>query len=245
MTISIIGRLVEDLDSFMARDPAARSRIEVILCYPGYHAILFYRLANALWRRHFNLMGRFISNAGKILTGIEIHPGATIGRRLFIDHGNGVVIGETSEIGDDVTLYQGVTLGGTTLEKGKRHPTLGENVIVGSGAQVLGPIKVGAKARIGANAVVLKDVPVGATMVGIPAKVVMGQKKQKIGDFTAYGTPTEDLPDPIFQSFENLRSQLNTLAGRVQELEDELKRVNAGDNEKNNNIATPGSSPGT
>ena len=115
MTISIIGRLVEDLDSFMARDPAARSRIEVILCYPGYHAILFYRLANALWRRHFNLMGRFISNTGKILTGIEIHPGATIGRRLFIDHGNGVVIGETSEIGDDVTLYQGVTLGGTTL----------------------------------------------------------------------------------------------------------------------------------
>ena len=138
----ILGKFIEDLDSFIARDPAANSRIEVFLCYPGYHAILVYRFANALWRRNFRLLGRFVSNVGKILTGIEIHPGATVGRRLFIDHGNGVVIGETSNIGNDVTLYQGVTLGGTSLEKGKRHPTLEDNVIVGSGAQVLGPITV-------------------------------------------------------------------------------------------------------
>ena len=170
MTYRIFSNLAEDLDSFIVRDPAARSKLEVIFCYPGYHAVLIYRLSSSLWRRNLRFIGRFISNLGKILTGIEIHPGATIGRRLFIDHGNGVVIGETSEIGDDVTLYQGVTLGGTSLEKGKRHPTLGDNVIVGSGAQVLGPLTVGSNARIGANAVVLKDVPDYSTMVGNPAK---------------------------------------------------------------------------
>ena len=229
MKFRIISNLIEDLDSFMVRDPAARSKIEVFICYPGYHAVLFYRFANALWSRNFYLMGRFVSNFGKIFTGIEIHPGATIGRRLFIDHGNGVVIGETSEIGDDVTLYQGVTLGGTSLEKGKRHPTLGDNVIVGSGAQVLGPLIVGSNARIGANAVVLKNVPKGATMVGIPAKIVMGQKKENKEKFTAYGTPTEDLPDPIFQSFESLRLQLNSLVERVGDLEEEIERKYAGD----------------
>ena len=225
MTISIIGRLVEDLDSFMARDPAARSRIEVILCYPGYHAILFYRLANALWRRHFNLMGRFISNASKILTGIEIHPGATIGRRLFIDHGNGVVIGETSEIGDDVTLYQGVTLGGTTLEKGKRHPTLGENVIVGSGAQVLGPIKVGAKARIGANAVVLEDVQDGVTVVGIPARVVFSNIKKDPKRFVAYGTPKESAKDPSELSLISLVDELRKLELKIKKLEETIETI--------------------
>ena len=235
MKFRVFSNLIEDLDSFMVRDPAARSKIEVIFCYPGYHAVLFYRCANALWSRNFYLLGRFISNLGKILTGIEIHPGATIGRRLFIDHGNGVVIGETSEIGDDVTLYQGVTLGGTSLEKGKRHPTLGDNVIVGSGAQVLGPLTVGSGARIGANAVVLKNVSKGATMVGIPAKIVMGQKKENKERFTAYGTPTEDLPDPIFQSFESLRLQLNNLVERVGDLEEELKRRNTGDEELEEN----------
>jgi serine O-acetyltransferase len=167
--------LRNDIDSMMARDPAARSRLEVILCYPGFHAVLIYRLAHGAWRRGFHLLGRWLSHLGRFLTGIEIHPGAEIGQRLFIDHGMAVVIGETAVIGEDVTLYQGVTLGGTSLKGGKRHPTLQDNVIVGAGAQVLGPITVGTGARIGANAVVLKDVPPNATMVGIPARPVMAR----------------------------------------------------------------------
>ena len=221
----VFKRLKEDIDSFMARDPAARSRLEVVLCYPGYHAIVFYRVANGVWRRRWFLLGRFISNIGKMLTGIEIHPGAKLGRRFFIDHGNGVVVGETSEIGDDVMLYQGVTLGGTSLDKGKRHPTLEDGVIVGSGAQVLGPITVGAGARIGANAVVLKDVPSGATMVGIPARIVMGRSKENAEDFTAYGTPTEDLPDPVARSFDSMRAQISSLVERITELEYQLQTV--------------------
>ena len=222
MTHTFFARLKEDIDSFMSRDPAARSRLEVMLCYPGYHAILFYRFSNAAWRRKWYLLGRLISNFSRFITGIEIHPGATIGRRFFIDHGMGVVVGETSEVGDDVTLYQGVTLGGTSLEKGKRHPTLGNGVIVGSGAQVLGPLNIGGAARIGANAVVLQDVPQGATMVGIPAKIVMGRDKTLDDEFWAYGTPTEGLPDPVARSFESLRNQLNSLGERVIELETEL-----------------------
>jgi len=241
----ILGKFIEDLDSFIARDPAANSRIEVFLCYPGYHAILVYRFANALWRRNFRLLGRFVSNSGKIFTGIEIHPGAIVGSRLFIDHGNGVVIGETSKIGNDVTLYQGVTLGGTSLEKGKRHPTLEDNVIVGSGAQVLGPIIVGSNARIGANAVVLKDVPKGATMVGIPAKMVMGQENKKSDVFTAYGTPTEDLPDPIVRSFDSLRAQLNTLTERVKLVEGELNRVYTKDSDTDEDKGSRLSSSGS
>ena len=220
-------RLKEDINSFMTRDPAARSKIEVVFCYPGYHAILFYRFSNAAWRRKWFLVGRWISHLGRFLTGIEIHPGATIGRRFFIDHGMGVVIGETSEVGDDVTLFQGVTLGGTSLEKGKRHPTLGDGVIVGSGAQILGPLNVGEAARVGANAVVLQDVPKGATMVGIPAKIVMGRDKTLEDEFCAYGTPTEDLPDPVARSFESLRNQLTTLSERVVQLEQELADKNS------------------
>ncbi len=219
-------RLSEDVNSFIVRDPAARSHIEVILCYPGYHAILFYRFANLAWRKKFFLVGRVISNLGRFLTGIEIHPGAQIGQRLFIDHGMGVVVGETSEVGDDVTLYQGVTLGGTSLEKGKRHPTIGDGVIIGSGAQVLGPLIVGDGARIGANAVVLQDVPQGATMVGIPAKIVMGRDRSLEDEFCAYGTPIEGLPDPIARSFESLRHQLNILGERVIKLETELEKSN-------------------
>ncbi|MGH7115949.1 MAG: serine O-acetyltransferase, partial [Stellaceae bacterium] len=167
----LLKNLREEIDATLARDPAARSRIEVALCYPGFHAIVFYRIAHWLWRRRWLLAGRFMSHLGRMLTGIEIHPGARIGRRLFIDHGMGVVIGETAEIGDDCTLYQGVTLGGTSLARGaKRHPTLGSGVIVGSGAQVLGPFRVGDGARIGAAAVVLREVPEGATMVGNPAR---------------------------------------------------------------------------
>ena len=222
MIYKFFTRLLEDVDSFMQRDPAARSKIEVILCYSGYHALVLHRFANAAWRRNYFLLGRFISNFSRFITGIEIHPGATIGRRFFIDHGMGVVLGETSKVGDDVTLYQGVTLGGTSLEKGKRHPTLGNGVIVGSGAQILGPIIISDAARVGANAVVLEDVPSGATVVGIPAKIVMGRDKSLDDEFCAYGTPTEGLPDPIARSFESLRNQLNFLGEKIIQLEGEV-----------------------
>jgi serine O-acetyltransferase len=241
MKDTFFGRLIGDIDSYMVRDPAARSRIEVILCYPGYHSILFYRFANLAWRRNFYLMGRLISNLGRFVTGIEIHPGAEIGQRFFIDHGMGVVVGETSKVGDDVTLYQGVTLGGTSLKKGKRHPTVGDGVIIGSGAQVLGPLNVGNGARIGANAVVLQDVPQGATMVGIPAKIVMGRDKSLEDEFCAYGTPIEGLPDPVARSFESLRNHLNVLGERVVELETKLTNKNAEiENEKEKKAVTSG-----
>lgn len=214
-------RFREDIESIRSRDPAARSWIEVILCYPGLHALLFYRVAHACWNRRLYLMGRFLSHVAKILTGIEIHPGAQIGRRFFIDHGSGVVIGETAIVGDDVTLYQGVTLGGTSLHHGKRHPTLEDGVIVGSGAQILGPMTVGAGARIGANAVVLTEVPKGATMVGIPARMIMRKPKPGDKEFCAYGLPTEDLPDPVARTIESLREQVCALIERVETLERE------------------------
>lgn len=212
-------RFKEDIDSYIQKDPAANSRLEVILCYPGLHALMFYRVSHALWVREWRLLGRFLSYISKIITGIEIHPGATVGRRFFIDHGTGVVIGETAEIGDDVTLYQGVTLGGTTLSKGKRHPTLEDGVIVGSGAQVLGPHVIGAGARIGANAVVLEDVAPGVTMVGIPAKMVLGRNKNKETEFCAYGMP-DGMADPVVRAMEAMRAEINTLKSRVEELED-------------------------
>ncbi len=215
--------LKEDIEAIRARDPAARSRLEVVFCYPGLHAVMFYRLANALWRRRLHLLGRFVSHLGRWLTGIEIHPGARIGRRLFIDHGMGVVIGETAEIGNDVTLYQACTLGGTSLHKGKRHPTLEDGVIVGSGAQVLGPITVGAGARIGANAVVIGDVPGGVTMVGIPARAVMRRTKKQEKEFCAYGVTTEHLPDPVARSFEMMRQHIADLGHRIETLEEELR----------------------
>ncbi|MGB6008611.1 serine O-acetyltransferase [Castellaniella sp.] len=169
-------QLREEIACIHERDPAARSRIEILTCYPGLHAILIHRMAHGLWRRNWFWAGRFVSHLGRMLTGIEIHPGARIGRRVFIDHGFGVVIGETAEIGDDCTIYQGVTLGGTRLYKGeKRHPTLEEGVVVGAGAQILGGFTVGAHARIGSNAVVIKPVPAGATAVGNPARVILPQ----------------------------------------------------------------------
>jgi len=218
----IFKQLTEDIDSIMERDPAARSRLEVVLCYPGFHALLFYRLAHGVWRRHFRLLARFISHFAKIFTGVEIHPGAVIGRRMFIDHATGVVIGETAEIGDDVTLYQGVTLGGTSLHQGKRHPTIQNGVIVGAGAQVLGPLTVGAGARIGANAVVITDVAEGATMVGIPARVVLRKAEEVSEAFCAYGTP-EGLADPVARTITGLRSQVSQLLDRVDELERRLE----------------------
>src|SRR5215831_16903470 len=173
----LLKNLREEIDATLARDPAARSRLEVILCYPGFQALLYYRLAHWLWAHGWLLAGRFVSHIGRVMTGIEIHPGARIGRRVFIDHGMGVVIGETAEVGDDCTIYQGVTLGGTKLTRGaKRHPTIGNDVIVSAGAKVLGGFTIGADAKIGSNAVVVKPVPAGATAVGNPARVIMPAK---------------------------------------------------------------------
>ncbi|MDX1483375.1 MAG: serine O-acetyltransferase [Alphaproteobacteria bacterium] len=218
--------LVDDIDSMMARDPAARSRCDVIFSYPGFHALIIYRLSHRLWQWKLLFLGRLVSQIGRWLTGIEIHPGAEIGRRLFIDHGMGVVVGETASLGDDVTLYQGVTLGGTSLAGGKRHPTLENGVVVGAGAQVLGPLTVGAGARIGANAVVLKDVPPGVTMVGIPARMVQPRAKSseaaKVKEFCAYGTPTADLPDPVARAIDGLCDQVTSLQAEVRDLERRL-----------------------
>jgi len=217
-----------EIDATMQRDPAARSRLEVVLCYPGFQAVVMHRLANACWQRGWFLLGRWISAVARLLTGIEIHPGATIGKRFFIDHGMGVVIGETAEIGDDVTLYQGVTLGGTSpsvdsdsQRNVKRHPTLEDNVIVGSGAQILGPFTVGRCARIGANAVVTKEVPEGATIVGIPGRAVQTTKtpQSEAAPFVAYGTPTGNIPDPIARALDGLLDEVQSLRARVNELE--------------------------
>ena len=206
----MFSRLREDLASVRERDPAARSTLEVLTCYPGIHALIFHRIAHGAWLREWHWLGRFISHISRFLTGIEIHPGAVIGRRVFIDHGMGVVIGETAEIGDDCTIYQAVTLGGTSLYRGtKRHPTLGRGVVVGAGAKVLGGFTVGDGAKIGSNAVVVKPVPAGATAVGNPARVVdperdaaREQKAEQIG-FSAYGV-TRDMDDPVSKALHGL-----------------------------------------
>ncbi len=216
----IFKRLREDIASIQSRDPAAHSALEVVLCYPGLHAVVFHRASHWLWSGGFRVAGRFVSHLAKIFTGIEIHPGATIGRRLFIDHGTGVVIGETAVIGDDVTLYHGVTLGGTSLNRGKRHPTLLNGVIVGAGAQVLGPVTVGEGARVGANAVVLADVSPGVTMVGIPARAATRKDQPTSGEFCAYGV-SDGLPDPVARTMESLRYKVAALTERVAELERE------------------------
>ena len=218
----MIKKLRDDIDAILARDPAARTRLEVILCYPGFQALLFYHVSHAAWTTGWRLLGRFLSHVGRVLTGIEIHPGARIGRRLFVDHGMGLVIGETAEIGDDVTLYHGVTLGGTSLNRGKRHPTLEDGVIVGAGAQILGPITVGAGARVGANAVVLTPVAPGTTVVGIPAKVALSSSTQREdAEFCAYGTPARDIPDPVQRAMEATLAEVAALRRRVEELERE------------------------
>jgi serine O-acetyltransferase len=223
MFFKVIG---DDLASILARDPAARSRLEVALCYPGFQAVLLYRLAHRAWRRDWVLLARMISQTARFLTGVEIHPGATIGRRLFIDHGMGVVIGETAEVGDDVTLYQGVTLGGTSLDRGKkRHPTLGQGVIVGAGAQVLGPIHVADGARVGANAVVVRDVAAGASVVGVPAKAVEPRVAPPTPDFCAYGlaggVAEADIPDANARAVAALLDRVMALETRIAELEGE------------------------
>ena len=214
-----LGRIGEDVRVIMEKDPAARSRLEVFFCYPGFHAILFYRVAHAAWNARLFFLGRLISYAGRILTGIEIHPAARIGRRLFIDHGMGCVIGQTAEVGHDVTLYHGVTLGGVSLERRKRHPTLGDRVVVGAGAQVLGPVMIGDGALIGANAVVLADVPPGVTMVGVPARQAAA-RNESAGEFAAYGTPAGGIPDPTARVLEGMMGEIQALRARIVELED-------------------------
>ncbi|MEQ8966390.1 MAG: serine O-acetyltransferase [Azospirillaceae bacterium] len=217
-------RLREDVGCVLQRDPAATSALAVILTYPGLHALLAYRLGNRLWRWGLHTVAELVAYAARIVTGIEIHPGATIGRRVFIDHGSGVVIGGTAEIGDDVTLYQGVTLGGTSLEPGKRHPTLGDGVIVGANATLLGPITVNANARVGANAVVLRDVPEYCTAVGVPARIIRPERRIEQAEFLPYGTPLDDLPDPIGRALRGLMEEVTALRHRVGELEGELGR---------------------
>ena len=205
----MFARLREDIRCILDRDPAARSAWEVLTCYPGLHALWMHRIANACWRREWRWLGRFVSHLGRWFTGIELHPGATIGRRVFIDHGMGVVVGETAVIGDDCTIYQGVTLGGTSLAKGaKRHPTLERGVIVGAGAQVLGGFTVGEGARVGSNAVVVKEVPAGATAVGNPARILQQQadaRREAAANqmgFSAYGLASGD--DPLTQALHGL-----------------------------------------
>lgn len=212
----------EDVRCIVSRDPAARNWFEVITNYPGIHAVLMHRLAHYLWGKNLSWLARFISTISRWLTGIEIHPGAKIGRRFFIDHGMGVVIGETAEVGDDCTLYHGVTLGGTSWQKGKRHPSLGRGVVVGAGAKVLGPIEIHDGARIGSNAVVTKSVPVNATAIGIPARVIhrkvsdkdpVEQRRQKTAQkigFHAYGE-APDMPDPVFQAIQSILDHIHAV----------------------------------
>ena len=230
----LFKNLRDEIDATLVRDPAARSRLEVVLCYPGFQALLFYRMAHWLWLRGWHLSGRFVSHLGRCATGIEIHPGARIGRRLFIDHGMGVVIGETAEIGDDCTLYDGVTLGGTRPTKEqqsqKRHPTIGNDVIIGAGAKVLGPLTVGDGARIGAAAVVLKEVPPGATAVGNPARQVVrhGMPSAERPTFQPYGVDP-DIPDPVARALSGLLDEVAGLRARVGELEAEREAAQTPD----------------
>jgi serine O-acetyltransferase len=227
-------RLIEDVRCVFDRDPAARNVFEVISVYPGIHALLWYRIAHQLWNIRFKWLARVLSNVGRLFTGIEIHPAAKIGRRFFIDHGMGVVIGETAEIGDDCTLYHGVTLGGTSWQKGKRHPTLGNDVVVGAGAKVLGPIHIGNNVRIGSNAVVLSSIPDGATVVGVPGRLVErsgdanAQKRaamaKKIG-FDAYGA-TRDAPDPVAHAINCMLDHLHAMDHKMQHMCEALKQLN-------------------
>ena len=209
----LLSLIREDMANVLEHDPAARSRLEVFLCYSGLHAVWFYRINHWMWNHRFFLLGRFFSQAARFLTGIEIHPGAKIGRRLFIDHGLGVVIGETSVVGDDVTLYQGVTLGGTGKEHGKRHPTLEDGVVVGGGAKILGNITVGKNCRIGAGSVVLRNVPEDSTVVGVPGHIIFREGKRVVI------TDPKQINDPLSEALASVATEVNKLRERVQHLE--------------------------
>jgi serine O-acetyltransferase len=223
-------QIKEDIQCIFARDPAAQSVFEVITTYPGFHAVLIHRFSHWLWQHNLNWAARYTSFLGRWLTGIEIHPGAQIGRRFFIDHGMGVVIGETAVIGDDCTLYHGVTLGGTTWNKGKRHPTLKNSVVIGAGAKVLGPIEIGESARVGSNSVVVKSVPAGVSVVGIPAHIIAPKSKdeksrrdamaQKLG-FDAYGA-SGDMPDPIANSINLMLDHIHQMDKQLETMRQKL-----------------------
>jgi serine O-acetyltransferase len=231
--------LKDDIKSVFNRDPAARNTFEVLTNYPGLHALWLHRLAHKLWKHNFRWLGRTLSTFSRFLTGIEIHPGAQIGRRFFIDHGMGVVIGETAVIGDDVTLYQGVTLGGTSWNKGKRHPTLENGVVVGAGAKVLGPFVVGSNAKIGSNAVVTKAVPAEATVVGIPGRIILKavvdpanpdeDKRKKMEEnfgFDAYGL-SDDMPDPVARSIRSMLDHMHLVDERMNNMCQALKKIDS------------------
>ena len=236
--------LKDDIQSVFDRDPAARNTFEVLTNYPGLHALLLHRLAHKLWLRNFRWLGRSLSTFSRWLTGIEIHPGAQIGKRFFIDHGMGVVIGETAVIGDDVTLYQGVTLGGTSWNKGKRHPTLQDGVVVGAGAKVLGPFDVGQNAKIGSNAVVTKEVPAEATVVGIPGRIILksvpetatpdDSKRKKMEEnfgFDAYGL-SDEMPDPVARSIRSMLDHMHMVDERMNEMCKSLRKLDDGYNKE-------------
>jgi len=237
--MSLFSQFKEDIAVVFERDPAARSTLEVVTLYPGFHAIVIHRLAHWLWRKGLKWLARFTSHLARWLTGIEIHPGASIGRRVFIDHGMGVVVGETAEIGDDCTLYHGVTLGGTSWDKGKRHPTLKPGVVVGAGAKILGPIVIGVNARIGSNAVVVKAVPDNATAVGIPARILdsetekqrqlqmanLGQRAEKLG-FSAYAVSAE-MNDPVVKAIHGLIDHSAHIDERLEQVIAQLRQLGA------------------
>jgi serine O-acetyltransferase len=209
-------RMREDIQAVFHNDPAARTTLEVILAYPGVHAIWLHRFAHWLWNHHLKLVARMVSEVARFTTGIEIHPGASIGRRLFIDHGMGVVMGETTEIGDDVLIYQGVTLGGTSLKKEKRHPTIEDHVMVSAGASVIGPVRIGRGSRIGAGAVVVSSAPPYSTIVGIPGKVIEGESARQDVAELEHG----HLPDPVARAINNLVEKMNRLGVRMEEIEE-------------------------
>ncbi|HEY2485977.1 MAG TPA: serine O-acetyltransferase EpsC [Candidatus Binataceae bacterium] len=209
-------RMREDVQTVFHNDPAARTTLEVILAYPGVHAIWLHRFAHWLWNHRLKLVARMVSEVARFFTGIEIHPGATIGRRLFIDHGMGVVMGETTEIGDDVLIYQGVTLGGTSLKKEKRHPTIEDHVMVSAGASVIGPVRIGRGSRIGAGAVVVSSAPPYSTIVGIPGKVIEGESARQDVAELEHG----HLPDPVARAINNLVEKMNRLGVRMEEIEE-------------------------
>jgi serine O-acetyltransferase len=230
----MFDRLREDVSVVFDRDPAARSTLEILTAYPGVHALLFHRLAHRLWGMGAKWLARVVSHTGRWITGIEIHPGAVIGRRFFIDHGMGVVIGETAVIGDDCTLYHGVTLGGTSWQKGKRHPTLGDDVVVGAGAKVLGPIEIGTGARIGSNAVVVRGVPANSTVVGVPGRLI--ERKEPMFDtehrekmaskmgFDAYGA-TADAPDPVAHAINCMLDHVHVIETKMQRMCEAMREM--------------------
>lgn len=229
----MFSRIKEDIACVFERDPAAQSVLEVITAYPGFHAILIHRVSHFLWQAEFKWLARFIAHIGRWLTGIEIHPGAELGRRFFIDHGMGVVIGETAIIGDDCTLYHGVTLGGTTWNKGKRHPTLHNGVVVGAGAKILGPIEIGAGARVGSNSVVLKPVPAGATVVGIPGHIIDPNTKKIVlpldaiaskTEFDPYGTKA-DMPDPVAHAINSMLAHIHAMDQQIASMQKEMNNA--------------------